>query len=157
MKIGRRSAATALGVTVLALVISCASTGKSDPLAPKIALAQLSSPSQLYLVRGPSSVRYAVRVTNPSNEPVTLRQLELRTFGDSPYVLRQGVQFHRQTIPPQASETFETTVWAEVLRTRLAASEPVIIRGVASFETSSGRRQVVFSQTLRQDERDRME
>lgn len=147
----------AIGIAVAAMTAGCASSSRVDLLAPRIELAQLSTPSQLYIVRGPSSVRYAVRVVNPSSEPITLRQLELRTFGDSPYVLRQGVQYFRQTVAPQQFATFETSVWAEVLRTRLAASEPVIVRGVATFETSEGRRQIVFTQTLRQYERDRME
>lgn len=135
---------------VVTIVLMACASNKVDLLAPKVELEQLSGESELYLIRGPVSVRYEVRVLNPSSEPVTLRQLDLRTFGDSPYVLRQGPQFLKKTVPPGEYVTFELGVYGSVVRTGAGTNEPVIIRGIATFETNVGTRQMIFTQTLTQ-------
>lgn len=135
---------------VVSLAAGCASH-RVDPLAPKIEIAQLSGETELYMTRGGlAAVRYAVRISNPSSEPLTLRQLDLRTVGSSPYLLRQGAQFFKQVVPAHKSVTFPISVWATVGRGRFAATEPVIIRGVATFKTATGSKQTIFTQTVQQ-------
>jgi len=138
---------------IFTVIAFACSSGTVDLLAPKVELEQLSDESELYVVRGPVTVRYQVRVSNPSSEPVTLRQLDLRTFGDSPYQLRQGVQFFKQTVQPQEYASFEIGVFGATIRTSLGETEPVTIRGIATFEIGARTKQIVFTQTVNQPRR----
>ena len=137
--------------TAVLLVSAACSSGRVDLLAPKLELRQLSGESELYMMRGPVSVRYEVRVENPSSEPVTLRQLDLRTFGDSPYVLRQGAQYVKQVIPAGQAVNFPMAFYGTTVRTSIATNEPVVIRGIATFETIAGTKQTIFTQTVFQE------
>jgi hypothetical protein len=101
----------------------------------------------LYL-RGSIPVQYELTLINPSDQPITLEWLEIRTIGSGAYYLQRGLTPIHRRFPPHSSQTIVVSVWGWTRGGFLAASEPVTIRGVAYFDSSSGRFAAMFRENL---------
>src|SRR5258708_39345195 len=53
-----------------------------------VRLAPLDTNSNSFYFRGPVGLRYAVEISNPADETVTLRRLDLRSEGSGAYFIR---------------------------------------------------------------------
>ncbi len=137
------------------LLSSCATTGaktgaKTAAIEPTIQLAQLGGNEFQMQYAGPLVVSYQVRITNPSDTPITLRSLDLQTVGESPYTIRKEPLYYKQEIPAKSSTDLTISVSAYSAGGRFAPSEPVMLRGIAHFDGPDGSFQTVFTQRIRQ-------
>ncbi len=113
---------------------------------------QLVGTSEVQAV-GPFDVKYGMRITNPSTQPITLRRIELRQIGTGTYMLTRNAPILRQdTIEPGGS--IEVSFWqhaySRVLPGSFGSSEPVTLRVVTFFASPHGSfqqiKQVVLGQ-----------
>jgi hypothetical protein len=135
------------------IAFSCASGSSQAPSKePVIDLHQIVGPSNVQSV-GPFDVKYELRVANPSTEPITLRRFEIRSINGGSYVLVNNVPFtFNETIQPGSSSSVSlwAHAYAQVRPNDFGSSEPVTLRGVASFQSGTRKFQKVFHKTLSQ-------
>jgi hypothetical protein len=147
-----------------AALIACgssgASSGKNVPTAeqvgmvePQTELIQLVGPKQLNYESGQIEMKYALRVTNPGAEPITLRQIQIQTVGlEGPYQIPPSSYFFRE--PVAASDTRDVEFFAKALavgdRQRIDAQAPVSVRIIAYFEAPKGNFRKTFITNLGQ-------
>ena len=116
---------------------ACASQKGSGPPV-SVRIAPLDTTSDLFYFRGPIGLRYGVEVSNPSNEPVTLRRLDLHSAGGGAYALRADSTPMKVKVPPGASKTFSISTWGRARGGFINAGEPVILQGTAYFDSPRG-------------------
>ena len=135
-----------------AVLLACGSSGsaptaeKAGTIPPELELTQLIGPEELnWEVSeeiGDFELKYALRVTNNASEPITLRQIQIRTVGgkEGPYYIPQSSYFFRQAIEPNTTRSvdFFAKAFSEGNRYRIDAESPVSIRIIAYFESPKG-------------------
>src|SRR5512141_3190032 len=99
-----------LVVLAVALAGCSTATQSSGPAVELHLTATNLSASTLYFP-GPLSTNMQLTVTNPTNEPVTLRSLDLQTIGNFAFQMRNGRTTVNQTIPPNSSATLTISTW----------------------------------------------
>jgi hypothetical protein len=111
---------------------------KSSTPAVSVRIAPLDTTSDLFYFRGPIGLRYGVEVSNPSNETVTLRRLDLHSFGGGAYSLRANSTPMKVQIPPGGAKTFSISTWGRARGGFINSGEPVILQGTAYFDGPKG-------------------
>ena len=140
-------------LAVLLLAAGCASSDStSNAPGIDVSLTQVSSGARdLFYMSGPINLQYGLTVRNPTNEPLTLRRLNLETMSAGAYALHTGSQTVNQPIAPGGETVFRFATWGHARGGYLRAEEPVTIRGTAQFEEPNGHKfQRVFTQTISQ-------
>ena len=123
---------------VLLLLAACSSTPKTDapPIGVDFALA--NTPANVLYFAGPVNLQFAVTLTNPTDLPVTLRRLDLRTLGGSSFYLRAaGTPFHVE-VKPHANTTVTMSAWGNSRGGMLAEDEPIQLQATAYFDSLKG-------------------
>src|SRR5689334_19943036 len=117
-----------LAICTILLAMSCASGSGGD--APPIAIdvRPIGLGSDILYFPGPMSLRFAVAVTNPTNEPVTMTALSLQNVGPGAFSLRSGSVPVNRTIPPGQTAAFTVAAWGYSRGGYLRAEEPVTLR-----------------------------
>ena len=124
-----------LAICTIVLAVSCAS-GSSDNAPPiGIEVRPVGLASDILYFPGPLPVRFAVAVTNPTNEPVTMTSLNLQTVGPGAFNLRSGTVPVNRTIAPGQTETFSVSAWGYTRGGTLRAEEPVTLRAIGDFRS----------------------
>ena len=151
-----RSMKQALTVLMALALAACASAPKDAApaqRAPEIEFVQLVGASDVQAT-GPFDVKYGMRVTNPSTQPITLRRVELRQIGSGTYVLARNNTpvLLKELIEPGGS--IEISFWQHafqrVLPGSFGASEPVSLRVISFFDTPTGHSQAIKQVVLGQ-------
>ena len=143
-----------LASVACAALIACGSSGSGAAVptaekvvtaAPETELIQLVGPEELNWEvseeLGQLELKYALRITNHASEPITLRQIQLRTVGmEGPYSIPQSSYFFREAVTPRDTRDIEFFVKAFSAgnRYRIDAQSPVSIRVIAYFEAPKG-------------------
>ena len=127
-------------VAACLMVLACSSARPENTLVD-VQLAELSGAEEQNWPFGTFDVQYGVRVTNRSQEPVTLHQVALEPASPGgPYILRRDRYTLNRTVAPGAPE--EVTFWARARATggrdSVEAHAPVSVRTIAFFEAPSG-------------------
>jgi hypothetical protein len=137
-------------LVILAVLAGCASGGAVPQglIAPELEMYQVGDYSFSLQYSGVQSVGFEVAVTNPSAEPMVLRQIKFTTIGTGAYYVDQQPQFFNLEIPARkrAVKGFSLRVYAQ--GGSLGSREPVNLRAVAQFESAKGKFQRVFFQRL---------
>lgn len=151
---------------VCAAIIACSSSGsgsnvptaeKIGTVAPQTELVQLVGPEQLNWEAGEIELKYALRVTNPTAEAITLRQIQIQTVGqEGPYNIPQSSYFFREAVGPNSTRAIEffAKAYSEGNRYKVDAQSPVAIRVIAYFEASKGNFRQAFIANLGQSFKD---
>jgi hypothetical protein len=140
-------------VFVALLMAACSTNSATDPTRPKIDIEETQG--AVIAATGPFDIQYQLTIANPSNQPITLRRVELTVTGGStsPYSLQRRPYIFEQTIP--AGTTGTVTFWAHAYANYYPGSSgaqaPVSIRGVAIFDAPHGSFQQVFNKLLPQE------
>ncbi|HEY3054590.1 MAG TPA: hypothetical protein VGK31_01530 [Thermoanaerobaculia bacterium] len=139
---------------ILLIVAGCASstssmTSSSAP-AVQIQLTQNEISPDMYYFRGPVALQFGLQVTNPTDQTLHLRRLNLSTTGPGAYSLRTGDSPMNYAIPPNGSVTIPLSAWAYSQGGFMRATEPVNILGRAWFEGPSGTFVKQFTQYIPQ-------
>lgn len=127
--------------TLLALAVflaACASSQTSKGPNVGVELAQLTTASDVFYMRGPVSIQYQLAVSNPTSQPLTLTKLDLQTLGPGAYSLRANGTPMNLTIAPNATSNYTISVWGYSNGGYVASTEPVTLRATAYFKGPSG-------------------
>jgi hypothetical protein len=125
----------ALFITTLLLTAALASAKDAPPI--KLEITPVNLPTDILYFPGPVALEFALTVTNPTHEPVTLKSLELRTVGPGAFTLRSGSVPANRTIPPNSSVTMTLSTWGHASGGYFRAEEPVSLNAIAYFSTGS--------------------
>jgi hypothetical protein len=133
----------------VATFIGCAS---QRPTIPTVAIAQIS-PVEI-LRAAPQSgvpVEYRLDVTNPLDHPVTLTSVEIETVGMAgAYKMKRVRHTFSREIPPRTTDTIALRAWVQPLQETMAGriTSPVMVRGIARFESMGRAIQSAFTARL---------
>jgi hypothetical protein len=128
----------ATAAAVLLIALSSYAASSSDPKID-VHLAPLSNYDDMFHFRGPINLQYQLSIANPTNTPVTLRQLELRTLGPGAYSIRTGsTPVAKTTIQANGSTNIALSLWGRSTGGYLRSEEPVTVQGIAHFTTADG-------------------
>ena len=144
----RRVAAAAS--VVLLLVCGCASSAPAAAPDVDLQLTQLPDAGFAVENRGAISIAYELSVKNRTAEAITLRRIEMRTMGDSPYHLRDAPADVEQTIAAGRDATVTFTMWAYPQEQRSNAKKIVRVNGVAQFDRVGGPVRKEFTLSFRE-------
>ena len=125
---------------ILALLVfaACASNPQNDATPIGVELAFLDAPANVLYFPGPVNLRFELTLTNPTDQPVTLRRLDLRSLGSSSLFLRAtGTPFHVE-VKPHGTTSVTTSVWANSRGGMLAQDEPISLQATAYFDSPKG-------------------
>ena len=124
---------------ILALFFAaCASQKQSSGPQVAVKLSQINAGSNTFYIGGPVNVQYQVAVSNPTNQEVTLRRLELRTEGLGAYELPNQGYPMKVKVAPKSTATFTINAWGQARGGYMAAGEPVSLFANAYFDSPSG-------------------
>jgi hypothetical protein len=164
---------TLIALAACALIAGCGSSDSSAPVAtptgtaklsttgvkppamtqPRVDLVQLVGPQQLNWESGQIEMKYALRVTNPGAQAITLRQIQIMTVGDQgPYIVPQSSYFFRESVAAgeERAIVFHAKAYSEGNRYRIDAESPVSVRIISYFEAPAGNFRKSFIKNLSQ-------
>lgn len=95
----------------------------------------------------PLDVKYAISITNLTNEPVTLRHITLST-PDGPFVIPTTMRKYRKTIAPGATEKVDFWAQANSNDANMGAATPALVRTMIEFEGPQGKRTESFMRNI---------
>lgn len=128
----------AVFASLFVLLAACASTPQSNGPQVQVSIAQQNLSPDLYYFRGPVSLQYVLSVSNPTNQPITLRRLDLQTQGPGAYSLRTSGPFNL-TVPANSTATQAIYAWGYARGGLLSQGEPVTMRISAVFADAAGK------------------
>lgn len=130
-----------------ALLVQCASAPGND--LPVVAISQTSTVANLRVqMQGGLPVNYRLDITNPLDEPVTLRSIEIETVGTSgSYSLKRVKHSFEEMIPAGGNTSIELRAWVQPLQesTTGDVKSPVMLRGTAKFDATGRTLQSSFA------------
>lgn len=155
-------------VAALAVTSGCASSS-STPSTPMVTVAQISQvkPVQAITTEGqrqslmdavtptnkvPVDLRFTI--TNPLQEPVTLKGIEMETVGFSGgYSMKRVRHSFDQNVAAGATSTIDVRAWVQPLQETESGriTSPVMITGIARFDLGGKTVRRSFSAKLAQD------
>lgn len=137
-------------ILVMAVVFAgCASGGDAGPkIEPTFDMYQVGDYSFSLQYTGVQAIGFEMAVTNPTMEPLRLRQIKFSTIGTGAYYVEQLPQFFNLEIPPRqtAKKTFSLRVYAQ--GGSIGSREPVNLRAIALFESPQGNFQKIYFHRL---------
>ena len=127
-----------LALVSVLLLAACSSNPKNDAPPIGVELALVNTPANILYFAGPVNLQFEVTLTNPTDMPVTLRRLDLRTFGGGSFFMRaSGTPFHVE-VKPHASTSVTMSAWGNSRGGYLAADEPIQLQTTAYFDSPKG-------------------
>jgi len=91
----------------------------------------------------PLDIKYAITVTNRTNDPVTLEHITLST-PNGPFEIEQRTRSYKDVIAPGGSKEVEFWARATVRDANLGAATPALVRMIIQFEGPQGKRTESF-------------
>jgi len=143
-----RSATGSLLLIFMAL--ACATSTNAPPADVELRVEQLPDAGFAVQDRGAVSIAYQMTVKNRTASPITLKKIEMRTTGSSPYTLRNAPVDLNETIGPEAEAVVSFTMWCYQSEQRSAVKKMVWVNGVAYFESANGSVRKEFAQSFRE-------
>jgi hypothetical protein len=134
---GHRAAGHRFLIVAL-LVAACSSGPKQEGPPIGIDLELANSPGSILYFAGPVNLQFAVTLSNPTDQAVTLQRLDLRTLGGGSFFMRAtGTTFH-VAVPPHGTKTVTMSAWGASRGGMLAEDEPIQLQGTAYFNGPQG-------------------
>lgn len=146
-----RVSGLALGfLAAVILVAGCASSDTSGTsTALDVQIEQLPDSGFEVQKQDAVSVAYQMTVHNRSAVPVTLRRVEMRTVGRSPYLLRSEAAEVNEVIEAGKSATVTFSMWSSS-RKGSAAKSTVWVQGTISYDGATAGQRESFSASFRE-------
>jgi len=120
------------------LAAACSSNPKNEGPQIGVDLALVNTSSSILYFAGPVNLQFEVTLTNPTDQTVTLRRLDLRTLGGGSFFMRAtGTPFH-VTVPPHGSKSVTMAAWGNSRGGMIAEDEPIQLQGTAYFDAPNG-------------------
>jgi hypothetical protein len=137
-----KSAVSVVAVVILLGGCASSSTLSSGPDV-KVHLEQVAGPAEVFYFAGPVNIQFRVSIENPTEEPLTLTRLDLRSEGPGAYSLRTEATPMNLKVPPRATANYLISVWGRANGGYLTAGAPVTIRGTAYFQSDATKKSFV--------------
>ncbi|HKR66280.1 MAG TPA: hypothetical protein VJZ00_21305 [Thermoanaerobaculia bacterium] len=130
---------------------ACAHHGAKAPVTlPEVTVVQTSGVSIAARdVTGPIPVRYAVRVRNQADQPITLKRIQAQSIGAGAYTLPSTSRPFNAVIEPAGQQ--DVQFWASAVveyNTITGANGPVTLRLILNFDSPLGSFQDVVVQEV---------
>ena len=119
-------------------------------LALEIQVEQLPDTGFAVANRGATSIAYQMVVRNRSTTAITLRSIEMRTVGRSPYLLRNEPATLNETIEPGKEATVTFSMWSYPREDRAGTHATVWVNGTVHFAGASGDSRQELTQSFRE-------
>jgi hypothetical protein len=137
----------AIAAAVAVACASCVAVVDRSAIEPQpiVNLVQVRPDSEAPVLYGPLTVEYELTVFNPSERPIVLRGIDLRSAGTGHYTVAS--QWRRMYMAISPHETLSTRIYVSAWGSggQASAYEPVTIHGIAWYDTPHHRRhRVVF-------------
>jgi hypothetical protein len=132
-------------ILLLLIATACASANDASPVTVHIADTHLNADLRY---AGPVAVEFIVEVSNPTNDTVMLRKVEIRTAGGGPFAVHTSMPYDR-SVKPGDTITLDIHADGTSAGGRFAPEEPVVFRGNAYFDSPKGAFVKVFQDVLR--------
>jgi hypothetical protein len=127
-----------LAAAALVVLAACSSGAQRNAPPIGVELALANARSDLLYFPGPVNLQFEVTLSNPTEQSVTLRRLDLRSTGSGAFFLRAtGLTFNVE-VKPHATATVTRSVWGNSRGGRLAADEPIQLQATAYFDGPQG-------------------
>ena len=91
----------------------------------------------------PLDIKYAITITNRTNQPVTVKHITLST-PNGPFELEQRMRAYNEEIAPGGSKKVDFWARAQVRDANLGAGTPALVRMIIQFQDSQGKRSESF-------------
>lgn len=139
-------------IVVLALGNArCASSSPDQgPASLEIHITQLPDSGFAVQNRGATSIAYEMLVRNHSAGAVTLRSVEMRTVGRSPYSLRSDPAALNQTIEAGKEATITFSMWSYEQQKGSTSENTVWVNGTVHYTGTAGEASQPFAQSFRE-------
>jgi hypothetical protein len=141
-------------VVALVALIGCASShGPDTRIKPEIRIEQVVGPADLGYPGGSIDVQYEIQITNHSQEPMTLRRVDVRSVGGGAYLLRPYTYHFNEKVTP--GNFVAVRFWAHAYQAGAfgrGSTEPVTLRAILHFDSDSGPFQQILLKELTQFE-----
>lgn len=126
-----------LAAASLLLLAACASTptDQGPPIGVELAM---TTPSNVLYFPGPVNLAFQVTLTNPTDQAVTLRRLDLRTLGSTSVFLRASGAPMNLQVKPHGTVTVPMAAWGRSRGGMLAEDEPLQMQATAYFDGPKG-------------------
>src|SRR5688500_2134545 len=131
-------------VVPMVFLMGCATTTTADLSRAHLRIEQLPDAGFAVEDRGAVSIAFQMSVENRSTGVITLRKVEMRTGGRSPYTLRKEPATMNETIEPGKTAQVIFTMWSFLQEQRSTVREMVFVNGVAYFDSDQGSFEVPF-------------
>ena len=135
---------------LLLLVLACATSTDTSPIDVDLRIEQLPDAGFAVEDRGAFSIAYQMTVRNRTPDRMTLRRIDMRTIGRSPYTLRDAPAILNEPVEPGAEATVTFTMWGYSAGQRSGKREMVQVTGTAAFESAKGFLEKEFTQSFRE-------
>src|ERR1043166_9577 len=89
-----------VSLLLMIFLTACASGNKVNIIRPEIELVQLVGPSDVGYPVGQIDIQYGMRVSNRSQEVITLRRVDISSIGSGAYTLRREQHPFNEAISP---------------------------------------------------------
>ncbi len=131
------------------LLFAACSSNKVNIIRPEIELVQLVGPADVGYPTGQIDIQYGMRVSNRSQDEITLRRIDISSLGSGAYTLRREQHpFHEVVSPDRFADV---TFWVRALARggplNMGVNEPVTVRIIVYFDSPAG----PFTQILQRD------
>lgn len=140
---------TLLAASLLFLTAACVSQGKSSRASMAgVQIVQTSAvPTAARYVQGGVSVQYAVRVTNLTDEPITLRRVTVQSLGEGAYHVQHTMSYEL-AVGPQQAQDVQFWAPAQTGRSLVGANGPVSVRVTTEFDSKKGKFQEIVTRVV---------
>jgi hypothetical protein len=138
----------ALVLAALTVVLGLGSLQAASGPPVVVRLAPLDTNSNSFYFRGPVGLRYALAISNPADETVTLRRLDLRSEGGGAYIVRANSTPMKLQVAPRSNATIAINAWGRSRGGEFRSDEPVVIVGRAYFDSPRGPFVKLFQETV---------
>jgi len=133
---------------LLILLAACASTGDGPNVT--VHLAPYETAPSAYTFTGAVNVQFEMSVTNESPDQVTFNRIEIRTISSGAFTISPTSTAINVVLGPGQSAKRSIALWAYARGGRLAAEEPVTVRGTAYFTGPKGAFVRLFTEYITQ-------
>jgi hypothetical protein len=131
---------------------ACSSQGgntAASSIKPEVQIVQTSGvPSVARFEQGALRVQYALRVSNPSAEPITLKRVTLVSQSEGAYHVGPVSQAYDVTIAPGAHEEVQMSADATTGQSIVGANGPVMLRVTTEFNSAAGKFQQITNSVV---------
>jgi len=121
----------------------------ANSIKPEVQIVQTSGvPSVARYEQGALRVQYAIRVTNPSAEPITLKRITIASQSEGAYHVGPASQSYDVAIAPGGREEVQMSADAVTGQSLVGANGPVMLRVTTEFSSAAGKFQQITNSVV---------